>query len=60
VTVDGEIGSVTYIDTVARTTAGWRIRDRVVQARHRPLNGMGTSSGDSQITEPLAAKAKAH
>ncbi len=35
VTVDGKIGSVTYVDTIARTTAGWRIKHRVVQARRR-------------------------
>lgn len=45
VTVDGKIGSVTYLDTVVSTPAGWRISRRVMRARRRPLNGLGTKSG---------------
>lgn len=47
---DGTGGSVTYIDTIVRTGAGWRISHRRVQARRNPLNGLGTKpeSGSSQ------------
>jgi len=44
VTGDGKSGSVTYIDIVARTAAGWRISHRHLQARRHPLNGLGTKS----------------
>ena len=39
VTRAGSVGSVTYLDTVERTPAGWRISHRRVEARRRPLNG---------------------
>jgi len=39
VTRAGSVGSVTYLDTVERTPAGWRISQRRVEARRRPLNG---------------------
>jgi ketosteroid isomerase-like protein len=48
VTRDGKIGSVTYVDTVTRTAAGWRITQRRLQARRQPLNGLGTTSKTSQ------------
>ena len=37
VTSAGSVGSVTYLDTVERTPAGWRISRRRVGARRRPL-----------------------
>jgi SnoaL-like domain len=37
VMADGSCGSVTYEDTVVRTTNGWRISHRRVLARRRPL-----------------------
>ncbi len=46
VTSDGKIGSVTYLDTVARTQAGWHISQRHLQAR-QPLNGLGTKTEPS-------------
>ena len=39
ITGAGSVGSVTYLDTVKRTPAGWRISHRRVKARRRPLNG---------------------
>lgn len=48
VTRDGKTGSVTYLDTVARTREGWRISRRLVQARRMPLNGLGVMSGASE------------
>jgi len=47
VTRDGKIGSVTYLDTVTRTAAGWRIGERHLQARRQPLNGLGTKTEPS-------------
>jgi hypothetical protein len=45
VTSAGTVGSVTYLDTVERTPAGWRISQRRVKARRRPLNGaMGSTA----------------
>ncbi|WP_329352456.1 nuclear transport factor 2 family protein [Streptomyces sp. NBC_01261] len=43
---DGSCGSVTYVDTVVRVGAGWRIARRRVEARRVPLNGLtpGTSA----------------
>ncbi|WP_328685425.1 nuclear transport factor 2 family protein [Streptomyces sp. NBC_00343] len=43
---DGSCGSVTYVDTVVRVGAGWRITRRRVEARRVPLNGLtpGTSA----------------
>jgi hypothetical protein len=38
---DGSCGSVTYVDTVVRVDAGWRICHRKVGARRVPLNGLG-------------------
>jgi 3-phenylpropionate/cinnamic acid dioxygenase small subunit len=38
-TVDGSCGSVTYDDTVVRTSQGWRISHRTVLQRRVPLNG---------------------
>jgi hypothetical protein len=38
---DGSCGSVTYVDTVVRVSAGWRISRRRVLARRVPLNGLG-------------------
>lgn len=38
---DGSCGSVTYVDTVVRVAAGWRISRRRVSARRVPLNGLG-------------------
>jgi hypothetical protein len=40
---DGACGSVTYVDTVVRVGAGWRIARRVVKARRVPLNGLGSA-----------------
>jgi len=37
---DGSCGSVTYVDTVVRVGAGWRIARRRVKARRVPLNGL--------------------
>jgi 3-phenylpropionate/cinnamic acid dioxygenase small subunit len=37
VMADGSVGSVTYEDTVERTTVGWRIAHRTVRPRHTPL-----------------------
>ena len=37
VMANGTCGSVTYEDTVVRTSDGWRIRHRTVLARRRPL-----------------------
>lgn len=37
VMADGTCGSVTYEDVVVRTPAGWRIGQRKVLARRRPL-----------------------
>ncbi|WP_329243314.1 nuclear transport factor 2 family protein [Streptomyces sp. NBC_01478] len=34
---DGSCGSVTYVDTVVRVGAGWRISRRKVSARRTPL-----------------------
>lgn len=48
VTSDGKCGSVTYIDTLARTPAGWRISHRRIQARRQPLNGVGAKSASPQ------------
>jgi SnoaL-like domain len=45
VTSAGSVGSVTYLDTVERTPAGWRISHRRVEARRRPLN-------DAMATQP--------
>ncbi|WP_043665849.1 nuclear transport factor 2 family protein [Streptomyces xylophagus] len=36
---DGSCGSVTYVDTVVRVGASWRIGHRRVSARRVPLNG---------------------
>jgi hypothetical protein len=44
VTHDGKTGSVTYLDTVSRTPAGWRIHHRLIQARRQPLNGRAAKS----------------
>jgi hypothetical protein len=44
---NGTIGSVTYVDRVSRTAAGWRIGHRQIQARRRPLNGRGSTSTPS-------------
>ncbi|MEV6509990.1 nuclear transport factor 2 family protein [Streptomyces sp. NPDC051642] len=43
---DGSCGSVTYVDTVVRVGAGWRIARRRMEARRVPLNGQtpGTSA----------------
>ncbi|WP_416958302.1 nuclear transport factor 2 family protein [Streptomyces sp. Agncl-13] len=38
---DGSCGSVTYVDTVVRVEAGWRIARRRLEARRVPLNGLG-------------------
>lgn len=38
---DGSCGSVTYVDTVVRVGAGWRISRRRLEARRVPLNGLG-------------------
>ena len=38
---DGSCGSVTYVDTVVRVEAGWRISRRRLEARRVPLNGAG-------------------
>ncbi|MCX5243144.1 nuclear transport factor 2 family protein [Streptomyces prunicolor] len=38
---DGSCGSVTYVDTVVRVGAGWRIARRRLEARRVPLNGAG-------------------
>ena len=40
---DGSCGSVTYVDTVVRVGAGWRIARRRVEARRVPLNGLGST-----------------
>ncbi|MFD4872224.1 nuclear transport factor 2 family protein [Streptomyces sp. NPDC058420] len=40
---DGSCGSVTYVDTLVRVEAGWRIARRRVEARRTPLNGLSTS-----------------
>ncbi len=48
VTREGKSGSVTYIDTVTRTAAGWRISQRHLRARRQPLNGLGTKSEPSR------------
>ncbi len=48
VTSDGKCGSVTYIDTLTRTPAGWRISHRRLQARRQPLNGVGAKSESPQ------------
>lgn len=45
---DGKIGSVTYLDTAARTPNGWRIRRRHLQAHRQPLNGLATKTEPSQ------------
>ena len=37
---DGSCGSVTYVDTVVRVGAGWRIARRRLEARRVPLNGL--------------------
>ncbi|MEV5529445.1 nuclear transport factor 2 family protein [Streptomyces prunicolor] len=37
---DGSCGSVTYVDTVVRVGAGWRIARRKITARRVPLNGL--------------------
>jgi hypothetical protein len=37
VMVDGTIGTLTYFDDLVRTPAGWRIRQRTVRLRRRPL-----------------------
>ena len=37
VMADGSTGSVTYHDTVERTSAGWRITHRIVRPRRTPL-----------------------
>ncbi|APA99001.1 nuclear transport factor 2 family protein [Nocardia seriolae] len=37
VDVDGTTGTVTYADTVIRTTEGWRISRRSVIPRHKPI-----------------------
>jgi hypothetical protein len=39
VRADGTCGSATYIDTLRRTDAGWRISHRIVLGRRVPLNG---------------------
>ena len=38
VMTDGSCGSVTYVDTVHRTEAGWRIVHRTVRPRRTPLH----------------------
>ena len=48
VSQNGTIGSVTYVDTVSRTATGWRIRQRQIQARRRPMNGRGSKSMPSE------------
>ncbi|MFJ5309293.1 hypothetical protein [Streptomyces sp. NPDC088350] len=40
---DGSCGSVTYVDTVVRVGADWRISHRRVEARRVPLNGLGSA-----------------
>ncbi|MFB7507630.1 nuclear transport factor 2 family protein [Streptomyces broussonetiae] len=40
VRADGTCGSVTYDDTLVRTSDGWRISHRVLTARRVPLNGV--------------------
>ena len=40
----GKLGSVTYVDTVRRGAAGWRISSRKVVARRAPLGGRGEPS----------------
>jgi hypothetical protein len=37
VMADGSTGSVTYEDTIERTTVGWRITHRIVRPRRTPL-----------------------
>lgn len=44
VMTDGSCGSVSYDDTVVRTTDGWRISYRKVSARRTPLNGAARTS----------------
>lgn len=41
---DGSCGSVSYDDTVVRTTDGWRISQRRVSPRRTPLGGMTKAS----------------
>ncbi|MET7482173.1 nuclear transport factor 2 family protein [Streptomyces sp. NPDC005538] len=45
VKADGSCGSVTYIDTVVRVGAGWRISQRKLVARRVPLNGPAPETG---------------
>jgi hypothetical protein len=41
---NGELSSVTYVDSVVRTADGWRIKRRAVLARVVPLGGRGLGS----------------
>lgn len=43
-TSSGELGSVTYVDTIRRGSDGWRISHRKVLARRSPLGGLSEPS----------------